>query len=81
MITIKIYKSNDGKPPHKIIGGNVCYSYDDESRTISITSDTWLHLHDVKIIITYQPYEVLVYEEWDDSKDQYGNEIGEFEDY
>ena len=77
-MTIKIYKANDGKSPYKIIGGNVCYSYDDESKVISVyTGDTWVHFHIVTIISTYQSDEVRVYESWDDSKDCFGIEIGE----
>lgn len=80
-MTIKVYKANDGVPPYKVIGGNVSYVYDDESKVISIyTGDTWLcNLHISDIIITYQPDEILVYEEWNDSKDQFGNKIGEIE--
>ena len=82
-MTIKIYKANDGKTPYKIIGGNVSYVYDDESKVITIyTGDTWLcTLHIVRINITYQLDEVCVYEEWDDSKDRYGNKIGEYETF
>lgn len=74
MTTIKIYKSNDGKPPYKIIGGNVSYIYDDAKKFSAYSGDTWLCTISkvVKVTITYQPDEVLVYEKWDKGKDQYG---------
>ena len=84
MMTIRIYKSNDGKPPYKIIGGNVSYVYDDESKKFSAyTGDTWLFtvFKAAIVIIIYQPDEVLVYESWDDSKDRFGNKIGEYETF
>ena len=81
-MTIKIYKSNDGKPPYKIIGGNVSYIYDDESKRLSIyTGNGWIYFYGVEIIITYQPDEVLVYEKWDNSKDRFGNKAGEYEPF
>lgn len=78
-MTIKIHKANDGKPPYKVIGGNVWYIYDDKSKRMSIyMGNGWLDFHDIdEIIITYQPDEVLVYEKWDKSKDRFGNKIGE----
>ncbi len=80
-MTIKINKANDGKPPYKIIGGNISYIYDDESKRISIyTGNGWLYFYGIdEIIITYQPDEVIVYEKWDNSKDSFGNKIGELE--
>lgn len=76
MMTIKIYKVNDGEPPYKAIGGNVSYIYDDESKRISIyTGNGWLYFSIVEIIITYQPDEVLAYESWDRRKDQYGIDL------
>ena len=83
-MTIKIYEANDGKPPYKTIGGNVSYVYDDDSKMFSAYSgDTWLCTISkaVKIIIIYQPDEVLVYESWDDSKDRFGNKVGEYKTF
>ena len=83
-MTIKIYKSNDGGPPYKTIGGNVSYVYDDESKMFSAYSgDTWLCTFTkvVRVIITYQPDEVLVYEKWNKSKDRFGNKVGEYEPF
>ena len=83
-MTIRIYKSNDGKPPYKIIGGNVSYTYDNDSKMFSAYSgDTWLCTISkaITVIITYQPDEVLVYEKWDKNKDQYGNKIGEIQKF
>ena len=84
MTTIKIYKSNDGKPPYKTIGGNVSYVYDNESKMFSTYSgDTWLSTVTkvTEVIITYQPDEVLVYEKWNKSKDRFGNKVGEYEPF
>ena len=82
MMTINVYKANDGKPPYKIIGGNISYIYDDKSKRISIyTGNGWLYFYGVEIIITYQPDEVLVYERWDKSKDRFGNKAGEYEPF
>lgn len=63
-MTIKIYKSNDGKPPLKIIGGNVFYIYSDEIEKIFIYSNSndkisMFNCECKKIIITYQPDESL----------------------
>lgn len=80
-MTIKIYKSNDGKSPYKTIGGNVSYIYDESKRLSIYTGNGWLYFYDVEIIITYQPDEVLVYEKWDKSKDRFGNKVGEYEPF
>ena len=84
MTTIKIYKANDGKPPYKTIGGNVSYTHDNDSKMFSAYSgDTWLCTVTkvTKVIIIYQPDEVLVYEKWDKNKDRFGNEAGEYEPF
>lgn len=84
MMTIKIYKANDGKPPYKIIGGNVFYIYNNEIKEIFIYSscNDKISIFNSKceqIILTYQPDEVLAYEKWDKSKDRFGNKAGEDE--
>lgn len=81
-MTIKIYKSNNGEPPYKTIGGNVSYIYNDESKILSVyTGNGWSYFQDVRIIVTYQPDEVLVYEKWNNSKDRFGNKAGEYEPF
>ena len=84
-MTIKIHEANDGKPPYEIIGGNVFYIYSNKIKKIFIYGDddkiSMFNCKCEKIIITYQPDEVLVYEEWDNSKDQYGNKIGEVQKF
>lgn len=84
-MTINIYKSNDGKPPYKIIGGNAFYIYSDEVKKFFVYSNSneisIFNCECKNIIITYQPDEVLVYEKWDNSKDRYGNKVGEYEPF